>query len=76
MDKIFIFMIILIVMLVILLWTCLVMGARADENAKKLKEQTKRFNQLQRQYNTINLCYKAQKEALDAANEKSSNAKH
>lgn len=76
MDKLVMFIGFLIFLIFVMLWFCIIAGSRADKLGKKLKEQTRRFSQMQREYNTLNLWYTAQKEALESMENETSSAKH
>lgn len=73
MKGIIIFIGFLIFCILVLLWVCIVTCAKADQ---KIDEQLRRFDKLQKQYNTLSLWYSAQKEALDEAEKHETNAKH
>ena len=71
-----IFIILLIVLIVFLVILYEFLSYNHQNLKKKYKELKKNAERLQREFNTLNLWYTSQKEALEFAENKNSNAKH
>lgn len=76
MEKINVFIGILLFLLLIMLWFCFVIGNKADKYKAQLKQLQSQYKRKIREYNTMVLWVEAHKEALEQTDNQISSAKH